>query len=64
EKFFGEYRRSISLPEGIKAEEIEASYDNGVLSLRLPKAQIQGVKKIQIGSSFKPDQTLDQNTAH
>ncbi len=64
EKFFGEYRRTISLPEGIKADDIEASYDNGVLSLRLPKAQVQGVKKIQVGSTFKTDKNLDQNVAH
>jgi HSP20 family protein len=49
EKFYGEYRRSITLPENIKSEQIEASYENGVLSIQLPKAQLAEARKIQIG---------------
>lgn len=64
EKFFGEYRRSISLPENFKAEEVEASYDNGVLSIRLPKSQLAGAKKIEIGSGLKSDKSLNQGQTH
>lgn len=53
EKFYGEYRRTISLPENIKSDEIQAAYENGVLNIRLPKAQVQGAKKIEIGSGLK-----------
>ena len=36
ERFYGSYKRSFGL-EGINSEAIEASYVDGVLSLRLPK---------------------------
>src|SRR4030066_1269980 len=35
---YGSFSRSISLPTKIKDDAIEASYQNAVLSLRLPKA--------------------------
>ena len=38
ERFYGSYRRSFSL-EGIDSEAIEASYLDGILSLKLPKRQ-------------------------
>ena len=36
ERYYGSYRRSFGL-DGINTEAIEASYTDGVLSLRLPK---------------------------
>ena len=36
ERFYGSYKRSFNL-EGINADAIEASYNDGVLSLKLPK---------------------------
>ena len=39
ERRYGSFSRSISLPTKIKDDAIEASYQNGVLSLRLPKAE-------------------------
>ena len=38
ERFYGTYKRSFGL-EGINSEGIEASYADGVLSLKLPKKQ-------------------------
>jgi HSP20 family protein len=37
ERASGSFARSLSLPEGTDAEGIEASYENGVLELRIPK---------------------------
>ena len=31
--------RSIRLPEGIKKDEIEATYNNGILTVRMPKSE-------------------------
>jgi len=41
--------RSISLPEGVEADEISATFNNGVLTVRLPKSEpmTQG-KQIEI----------------
>lgn len=35
---YGSFRRSISLPAGAKAEDITASYTDGVLEVRVPTA--------------------------
>ncbi|MEA3464047.1 MAG: Hsp20/alpha crystallin family protein [Patescibacteria group bacterium] len=39
ECYWGNFSRSIILPVEVKAEEIEASLDNGVLTITLPKAK-------------------------
>jgi HSP20 family protein len=39
ERRFGAFRRAITLPAPIQAEQIEASFDNGVLQLVVPKAE-------------------------
>lgn len=46
----GTFTRSISLPSGIKADEISASYDAGVLKLHLPKADEVRPKRIEVQS--------------
>ena len=51
ERRYGSFSRSIRLPSGIKSEEIEASYEDGVLELHLPKAEEAKPKKIAISSS-------------
>ncbi|HZD02306.1 MAG TPA: Hsp20/alpha crystallin family protein [Actinomycetes bacterium] len=38
ESSYGAFERGIPLPEGAKAEDITASYDNGVLEIVIPKA--------------------------
>lgn len=40
---YSSFSRSFTLPEGIKTDKIEASYDGGVLKLKLPKNE-QSVK--------------------
>jgi HSP20 family protein len=48
ERRYGSFARSISLPTKIKGDAIEASYQNGVLTLRLPKAEEIKPKRIAI----------------
>ena len=48
ERRVGSYVRSITLPSSIKEDAIEAHYENGVLKLRLPKAEEAEPKHIQI----------------
>ena len=48
ERRYGSFSRSISLPTKIKGEAIEASYQNGVITLRLPKAEEVKPKRINI----------------
>src|SRR6185295_5463852 len=39
ERSFGQFRRSLTLPEGIDAERIAATFDKGVLEVRIPKPE-------------------------
>jgi HSP20 family protein len=48
ERRYGSFARSISLPTKIKGDAIEASYQNGVITLRLPKSDEVKPKRIPI----------------
>jgi HSP20 family protein len=39
ERSYGSFARSITLPAGVESDKIEANYEAGVLTLRLPKAE-------------------------
>jgi HSP20 family protein len=51
ERRYGSFARSILLPSNVSAEKIEAKYENGVLTLKLPKAEEAKPKKIDVKSS-------------
>lgn len=51
ERRFGTFSRSVTLPQGVKEDAIQARYENGVLEVRVPKPEEQKPKRIQIGSS-------------
>jgi len=48
ERRVGAFMRSITLPTKIKGDAIEASYQDGVVTLRLPKAEEVKPKRIAI----------------
>ena len=48
ERRYGSFSRSISLPATVKQDAIEASYEAGVLTLHLPKAEDAKPKRIEI----------------
>ncbi len=48
ERRFGSFSRSISLPYAVKADEIEANYEAGILKLILPKSEEAKPKRIKI----------------
>ncbi|HXP15276.1 MAG TPA: Hsp20/alpha crystallin family protein [Actinomycetes bacterium] len=48
ERRYGAFRRSITLPAHVIAEGIEASVDNGVLQVLVPKMEEATPKRIQI----------------
>jgi HSP20 family protein len=51
ERRYGSFRRSITLPAQVKAEAIEASFENGVLEVIVPKAEEAKPKKITVRSA-------------
>ncbi len=48
ERSFGSFSRSLTLPEGVEAYAIHASFDSGVLEVRIPKPEQQKPRKVQI----------------
>jgi HSP20 family protein len=48
ERSYGSFTRTVPLPSTVKEEEIEATFKNGVLSLRLPKTEEARGKKLEI----------------
>ena len=49
ERFVGKFRRSISLPTRVDANEVTATYRDGILTVTLPKAEEAKPKQIQVG---------------
>jgi HSP20 family protein len=45
---YGSFRRTIPLPEGIDAENVDAQYANGVLTLHLTKIAPAAQKRIEV----------------
>jgi HSP20 family protein len=48
ERRYGAFRRSITLPAHVLAEEIQASFEDGVLQILVPKAEEAKAKRIQV----------------
>src|SRR3954469_18308418 len=48
ERQFGKFSRALTLPEGINADTIEASFDHGVLEVKVPKPEERKPRRIEI----------------
>jgi HSP20 family protein len=48
ERSFGRFSRSLTLPEGINPDAIEASFDKGVLEVRIPKPEQRKPRRVAI----------------
>jgi len=44
----GQYQQSFTLPAAINSEKVEASYENGVLILNLPKAEHAKARTVKV----------------
>jgi HSP20 family protein len=48
ERRYGAFRRSISLPDRVKADAVEASFQDGLLQVVVPKAEEAKPKRIEV----------------
>ena len=48
ERFHGTFARSFTLPDAVKADAVDASYQDGVLTLHIPKMEQAKPKSIDI----------------
>jgi HSP20 family protein len=64
ERRYGAFRRSITLPAQVQTDQIEATFDNGVLQIVVPKAEEAKPKRIQVrpGSAKILDASSEDTT--
>jgi HSP20 family protein len=51
ERRYGRFERSFVLPSNVQADEIHASYENGLLTILLPKKEESKPRRIPIGAA-------------
>ena len=50
ERTYGKYARSFTLPEQVNGDDIQASYEDGVLYVSVPKVEVAAPRKVKIES--------------
>jgi HSP20 family protein len=53
ERRFGSFQRSLALPQGVKADEIQAAYEDGILEVRVPKAAAEQPRRIEVRAAAR-----------
>ena len=48
ERSYGKFSRTIAIPAGVMLDKIEAEYEQGVLSIKIPKAEEAKPKQIEV----------------
>ncbi len=48
ERSYGSFSRSLTLPEGVDADAVKATFDRGVLEVRIPKPEVRKPRKVAI----------------
>ena len=56
ERSYGTFMRTFQLPQGIDADQIKAEFNNGVLSLHIPRAALPQPKRIEISAGQQTHQ--------
>jgi len=59
----GQFSRSLSLPFPVEAERATSTFTNGVLTLRLPKAETAKPRRIPIGGQPQQQQLRSDNAS-
>src|SRR5246127_2012692 len=55
ERAFGAFGRTLTLPDGVDPDGIQAHFDRGVLEIRIPKPEQKKPKTVQITLGTNPD---------
>jgi HSP20 family protein len=59
ERATGAFRRMLTLPEGVDADAVTATFDNGVLEVRIPKPAEAKPRRVQIGVGGAEPKTIE-----
>jgi HSP20 family protein len=63
ERSFGAFSRSLTLPDGVDPNGVQAHFDRGVLEIRIPKPQQMKPKAVQITLGANPDTTTVESAS-
>jgi HSP20 family protein len=59
ERRYGTFSRTVGLPQGVAEDEISAAYENGVLTVSVPKPEQPKPRRIEISGRESEPQTID-----
>jgi HSP20 family protein len=59
ERASGIFSRSLTLPEGVNPEAVKASFENGVLEVRIPKPEQRKPRKVAISVGGEKQKTIE-----
>ena len=48
ERFYGSFQRSFTMPTSVRSDQIDAEYTDGILTIRMPKAEEAKPKQIEV----------------
>lgn len=63
ERGSGTFQRSLTLPEGVDADAISASFENGVLEVRVPKPEERRPRRVAIAVGAGQPETIEGSEA-
>jgi HSP20 family protein len=64
ERAFGSFTRSLTLPDGVDPDGVQAHFDRGVLEIRIPKPEQKKPRQVQISLGSRPaadTKTIESN---
>lgn len=59
ERATGAFSRALTLPDGIDPEAVAAAFDNGVLTVRIPKPEQSKPRRVKIGVAGAGSKAID-----
>jgi HSP20 family protein len=59
ERRYGTFSRTVGLPQGVAEDAISAAYENGVLTVTVPKPEQPKARRIEISGRESEPQTID-----
>lgn len=61
ERAFGSFRRSLTLPEGVDPESVQASFERGVLEVHVPKPEDRKPRKVEISVGGEEPKAIENS---